>query len=96
MKIVSFDEFVKLPVGTIYSDYEPYAVMGLFRRLDIIRDDDDRPIDYFYSPLLAQSDNCEEPTIDHTPFRWGTFDYDAQFVVYEEADRKQLAEVLLC
>src|SRR5262245_48431229 len=85
MKIVNFDELVKLPKGTIYSDYEPCVCDGLFRFESVI-EYEGGPKDFFYTSLIGQCDNGEAPVVDDVMSRWGLFDYNAQFAVYEKAD----------
>lgn len=69
MKIVGFEEFTKLPIGTIYSYYEPCIVTGLYRKLETINDEDGRAIDFFEISLVAECTMSEPPSLDEAPSR---------------------------
>jgi hypothetical protein len=98
MRIVNFEEFVKLPVGTVYSYWEPEIATGLYRRGDICHDTNGKPIDFYESNLIAwkyyYGSRDTAPFVDLTPGRWGLYDYDQLFVIYEEADIAKIAEGL--
>lgn len=109
MRVVSLQEFVKLPAGTIYSGYAscgldskysfPTEINGLFKKGETIghpeSDGPHGPADFFYQPLLAFVDyNSEIPEVDTTLTRWGEFDHEAQFAVYEESDIAAIKEAL--
>jgi hypothetical protein len=93
MRIVSFPEFAALPEGTIYSEYEPCVCRGLYCKkgtiYDIagdVRGGENRPIDFFNVSLTGECWNGDDPTVDDVPGRWGLFDHDAQFAIYELDD----------
>jgi len=90
MKIVNFDEFVELPAGTIYSDYEPAVCTGLFRKGDSIRGRD-----FYLSSLVADCWNGDLPTCDVIESRWALYEYDAEFAVYEDDDVVNLLQMLV-
>jgi hypothetical protein len=93
MKIVSFPEFAKLPVGTIYSYYEPCVCRGLMSKGDTIYDiagdvrgGENNPIDFFEQSLTGECWNGDDPIVDEGWSRWGLFERDAQFAIYELDD----------
>ena len=85
MRIVGFHEFCSLPEGTVFSYWDPLVTHGLYRRGQVIFSGES-PTDFFEASLKAESYNGEDPIVDLTESRWGLFDYDQQFVVYEKAD----------
>lgn len=91
MKIVDFNTFCSLPNGTVFSYWRPSITLGLYRRGEVIGGNGD-PIDFFESSLIAESYNGEPPVVDLVESRWGTFEYDQQFVVYDQADITVIAE----
>lgn len=90
MKILGLDEFLKLPNGTLYSEYKPTVCTGLFVKYDTITQPDEDPADFFCVSLIAECVNGEHPTTDNAMSRWAMFDYNAQFAVYESADIKTI------
>lgn len=100
MKILKLDEFLKLPIGTIYCEYEGGACRGLFRKWETLRNDDEEPCDFFCSSLIAEfanrgiNDNGKNPILDGVCSRWAEFDHNKQFVVYEADDIAQLKSML--
>lgn len=85
MRIVNFHEFCGLPKGTVFSYWEPCIVSGLYRRGSVISYDGG-PRDFFEATLIAASWNGEFPVVDLVESRWGEFDYDQLFLVYEPQD----------
>ncbi len=85
MRIVNFHEFCGLPDGTVFSYWEPCIVSGLYRRGSVISGDVG-PIDFFEASLIAVSWNGEFPVCDLVESRWGMFDHDQLFLVYEPQD----------
>lgn len=94
MKIVSLPEFLALPAGTIYSDYEPTMCTGLNRKGNTIQNPGEEPIDFFYASLVAECLNEGYPTVDAIESRWGEYDHRALFAIYEPADLEILKSML--
>lgn len=101
MKIVTLQDFFKLPAGTIYSDYEPAICTGLFRKGDTCALENGEPFDFFYASVIAECysesftlENDLAPTVDDIETRWGLYDGDAQFAVYEPADLEVMRKLL--
>ena len=94
MKIVSFYELVALPVGTIYSYYEPAICTGLYRKGENIIHPDGNAHDFYEGTLIAQCINGEHPAVDDVECRWGWYDYDQQYAVYESEDLALMREML--
>jgi hypothetical protein len=53
MKIVNKKEFYKLPIGTVYADFEPNIFTSLKIKLENCFDNKGIPFDYFYRDLLV-------------------------------------------
>ena len=95
MIVVDFYEFCDLPDGTVFSYWEPCVTEGLYVRGMVIMDQDG-PRDFFETSLLAVSYNGEYPEIDETYGRWGLFNYEQKFAVYEKADIEKIIGQLRC
>lgn len=93
MRIVGFDEFCSLPEGTVFSYWEPCVTTGLYRRGSVISDEGG-PRDFFKASLRAESYNGEHPIVDLIESRWGDFDYDQQFAIYDRDDIALIAQGL--
>lgn len=94
MKIVTREEFLKLPEGTLYSKYQPCVAdeihikgetwMGDFCCVDISN-----------SASFLSSSDVSEPVNLETPYRDGcALDKDQLFAVWELDDLKALAQVV--
>lgn len=107
MKIVTRDEFMKLPIGTIWSYYEP----SYFRQLNIKVSDkteweNDFLVNYLIGAVKHYSseeffDNCKEmkngeslPVDFWLTGREGLFDDKQLFAIYEDDDVKMLIKRL--
>jgi hypothetical protein len=93
MQIVGFEEFCGLPEGTVFSYWEPCLTSGLYRRGKVISFDGE-PQDFYEASLKAESYNGEFPDVDLTESRWGLYEYDQQFVVYDQDDIQVIARGL--
>jgi hypothetical protein len=93
MRIVGFEEFCSLPEGTVFSYWKPCQTSGLYRRGEVISFDGG-PRDFYEASLKAESCNGEPPVVDLIESRWGLFEYDQQFLVYDKDDIAVIAEGL--
>jgi hypothetical protein len=93
MRIVGFEEFCSLPEGTVFSYWEPCQASGLYRRGEVISFDG-APRDFYEASLKAKSCNGEPPVVDLIESRWGLFEYEQQFLVYDKDDIAVIAEGL--
>ena len=93
MRIVGFEEFCGLPEGTVFSYWKPCQTSGLYRRGEVISFDGG-PRDFYEASLKAESYNGEPLVVDLTESRWGLFEYDQQFVVYDSDDIAAIARGL--
>lgn len=102
MKIVSFKDFVNYPAGTIFSYYKPAVFVGLWRKEKTIYaeeggiypdDCDDRATDYFQQCLLPSHRTDDEIVVGGVE-RWGEYEWDQQYAIYEEEDLEVLRELL--
>ena len=95
MKLLKWNEFIKLPPKTLCIEYKPcYMVDGMFIKLESINDDRD----FMYTPLIDADDSeddeswmvviedseCELST--RRIMRDGIFDYDRTFIVFDVDD----------
>jgi hypothetical protein len=96
MKLVTWAEFLNLPVGTIYSNYEPRIVTGLYRKGQTLRrSGDDEPIDFYYVDLLGDVDDDGDLCGPGDWGRDGMYGYDGRLLmVYEAEDVKTLVDLL--
>ena len=93
MRIVGFEEFCSLPEGTVFSYWSPCVTVGMYRRGAVISFDGG-PRDFYETSLQAESINGDLPVVDLTESRWGMFDYDQMFAVYDKDDIAVIAEGL--
>ena len=93
MRIVGFEEFCSLPEGTVFSHWENCLTFGLYRRGEVISFDG-APRDFYEASLKAESWNGKPPVVDLVESRWGLFQYDQQFLVYDKDDILVIAKGL--
>ena len=93
MKIVSFDEFLKMPQGTVFSYYEPTTCRDLVIKGESIYDGEE-PIDYFETYLMPYYCSAKDQMEVGIKTRWGEYWYDQMYAVYEEADLAILRKLL--
>lgn len=96
MKIVTLQEFVDLPEGTLFSFHlDGGACYGLHRKGASLKE-----TDFYFSDLTpffetdSSVDTCMQFVVDDIEGRWGIHDRNAQFVVYEEDDIDMLYSML--
>jgi hypothetical protein len=103
MIIVSYEEFIKLPSGTMYCETEPCIFGDIRVKGDTINDRKDWYYQSFQDNLdydndFAESyDKClvEEVSLDFdTLQRDGMFDYDRAFAIYSKEDIRQFIKAL--
>jgi hypothetical protein len=103
VRVVSYNQFLDLPPGTIFSAYKPKITTGLYRKEDTwLTDppptDDWCRGDFLYRTILADSPVSSEDMMlvlmDDSLGRWGQFDPDALFAVYEPSDLDMLRAML--
>lgn len=93
MQILKFHDFAALPAGAIYSYYKPSICEGLFRKGETIWNEGEAS-DFFESSLVPDCWNGELPTVDNVESRWGMFDYDQLFAVFEPQDLKTIRDMI--
>jgi len=99
MKIVSKQEFYKLPSGTLYSDYNPCIFDGLKIKGDTIGDGS--PIDYFYQDLIGNVEATSDPRdiafmLDFCcEERDGLYDNNATYAIYAKEEILALANKIM-
>lgn len=99
MRIVSYEEFIELPSGTMYCETEPCFFGALKIKGDTINDGKD----WFLIPLVDNLDNPEDydkAKKEDVPFdfttseRDGMFDYNREFAIYSTEDIEQFIKAL--
>ena len=93
MKVIGFKEFAAMPAGTVFSYFVPMMCEGLYVKGDTICHHG-KPADYFEESLVADCWNGDQPTVGDGGSRWGMFDYDLQYAIYEPEDVKNLVSML--
>lgn len=100
MKIVNYKDFIKLPSGTIYSEYSPQIFGPLYIKKDTINEGNDWVLTRIQESFKLKPDKwtdfneaCTlmetgtELKADYiTQERDGMFDYDRKFLVYNKED----------
>lgn len=98
MKTVSLEEFATLPDGIIYSELWEGAPHGLCVKQETCSPSPhsgEKPSDFFYNSMVPEQlglDGSDDFGIDDVCSRWGMFDYNAKFLIYEAADLKLLRD----
>lgn len=106
MRIVKFQEFLRLPAGTIFT---PYRYLNITESLqykdDSIKNSDGKLIDFFYNDLgiidchdtgdlIERSDAMlefgESFPINYNLTREGLYDDNNEYLIYELSDLKYL------
>jgi hypothetical protein len=97
MKTVDYLTFCDLPNGTIYREVEVNKDGGhglpgeLSVRFDVLRDDDGWPRDFVEGRMIVESgDNRAH----YGCGRWGLFEYDNLYIVYDELDIRHTVRFL--
>jgi|ERR1051326_1014766 hypothetical protein len=97
MRIVTRDQFLELPAGTIYSVCDAVAFDGLFRKEQSIRDTvDGRPFEFMYRDLTPSCRALSErPRFNAEILRNGEFgEFRRNFAIWEPEDIEQLKKLL--
>lgn len=98
MKTVTARELAEMPEGVIYTYFSPMIAEGLYRKGETLRRDDGSALDFYQSSLLPSCDFCSDPVplmqVAEYEARWGMYDWDAQFLVYEDAEIHRVVEAL--
>lgn len=101
MKILNRKDFLNLPSGTIFSEYLPCNLYGLFVKEDTCGDNDYNEIDLISSIELKESeDYCT--VLEGGNFKMdykysgrnGHFEDEQLYAVYEQKDINKLIEYL--
>ncbi len=93
-RIVDWEEFTELPVGTVYWEYDPV----IFINPGVVHkwiDHGEGIVDFsFYSlrPWVAMPE--EEVVVCEAISRWGVYDYDQLFCVLDDGDISSMISIL--
>ena len=96
MKLVTLAEFIAMPNGTVYQEFSPNILGPLSIKLAECNE-----ADFFAATLTAETRTHPDwgmQEIIAAPGgsgRWGAFDEEAMFLIYEAADRERLAAWLI-
>lgn len=107
MRIVSREEFLKMPIGTIFSEFDGFNFDGMFVKYETINNGIE-DIDYWEMPMISNlkikkgEDYCD--TIDRIQkepveteislSRNGLFNKDQRYAIYEPDDIDLLIQIL--
>jgi len=107
MRIVTRKQFMKLPIGTVFSYYEPCVFRDLLIK---VSDDKQWPTDFLYDDLIGAvknkgsddfSEKCRRMELGESlpvdfeyTGREGLFEDEQLFAVYEKDDVEQLIKRL--
>lgn len=104
MRIVDYDTFVKLPVGTMYCETEPCIFEEIKIKGDTINEGKDWFYQCFQNNIKCEGDSHEsynkflegeEVGLDFdTSERDGMFDYDRKFAIYSQKDIQDMINKL--
>ena len=101
MRIVKLEEFVKLPSGTVFQHWEPCIMDEIQIKKETLKSNND----FFYSQITIQPEMVDEDDMiykydgfgfrhSEIQSRWGMYDYDQLFLVYDDADVDNMIEML--
>ena len=87
MQIVSRSEFLELPAGTVFAEWEPCVVGELCIKDETLKPADGYVGDFFYHPLgpWLSPDNSQLELNKDTQ-RDGVFDESQQYLVFDQDD----------
>lgn len=100
MKLVNRDTFLRLPIGTIYSKYEPcIACAPQLKDETILNSEETSGIDWFYQDLVEPNlmenmidliSSTGRADLDDAGQRDGCFDEDEYYLIWQPKDLQQL------
>ncbi len=97
MKILPYDEFVKLPGGVVFAPLYRGQIKELCQLMERLTfEGETRPSDFFYRLLGPTTFNGDEQTEPGAVLRWGEFDYTAEFAVLEPSDLREVRDWVDC
>jgi hypothetical protein len=109
MRIVTKEEFYKLPSGTIYSEYKPIYFRGLFVKGSTSYRDGDIPYNYSEMSLICPIDNTdtadlidiltnnkgESIKLDFADYGGNdAYDPDQLYAIYEKRDLEHMLSII--
>lgn len=97
MRILGLNEFAALPVGTVFSCYDPAIVRGLFVKGETCKNSYDNLHDFFLRPVFPQQFASDSPALTDeigAMERWGEMDPEALFMVYDADEVLTMRQLL--
>lgn len=106
-RFVGLQELCQQPVGAIFSTSDQSGnVAGLYRRGEARKCDETdveyykgEYCDFYYHDLIPSSDGHDTVTADFPDIddggRWGNYDPNEVFVLWDESDRRKMAAFIL-
>ena len=96
MKKLSFDEFVKMPEGTIFYPFKngEHFAAELHRKGANITYYEDTVMNFFEEYLFPRLDELDDSELRYASARWSLYDYDMEFIVLEHTDLDGLIQAL--
>lgn len=99
MKLVNRETFLRLPIGTIYSKYEPCIARSPQIKNETLTGMQGQSIDWFYQDLVEPNlmenmidliSGTGQTDLDDAGQRDGCFDYDEYYLIWQPKDLQQL------
>ena len=103
MRIVNRAEFLKLPIGTLYSEYQPCVSFGLMIKGGTIVDANEIHVDYYFIDLIGQidylnlmeSNSVEDIEVEIGVFqRDGMYNEDQLYVIYSQQEKIKISNLI--
>ena len=94
VRFVDFNEFIKLPKGTVFSEYE-HDNNNLYILDRVLYKEDGTHRDYNYTDLGYYGSGMGS-IVDGAVIgcRWGLYDYNCTYIVYEKEDVMKILKEL--
>ncbi len=102
MRIISRQELLHLPEGTIYSDFDDGIIMGLFKKIQTNKEGEDWSFIDVLNPQFGNNtseymnevENGEEIDYEVSEEIDAEFDDSSQYIVYSKNDVKKIINLL--
>ena len=97
MKVISRDELMDMPSGTIYQKWKPCVFGEIYVKRETIVHDG-KNIDWFHSAYSLVGAGCADENgiieMEECEFRDGCFDHDQLYAIWSASDSDVFADML--